>query len=265
VFLNLVSNAIKFTDQGRVTVSIHTERKTKDEALLRFSVTDTGIGIAPESHAKVFETFEQADNSTTRRYGGTGLGLAICSRLVEMMKGRIGVESEVGRGSTFHFTLPFRLVKGIVLESVATGPVSAARPVGPLKVLLAEDSELNQKLAVGLLTKKGHEVVVARNGKEAVEAYQRQPFDLILMDVQMPEMDGLEAAAAIRALETSDRHVPIIAMTAHAMKGDDQMCLDAGMDGYVAKPIRADLLYETLDQFTASQTPAVPHRTSPSK
>ncbi len=252
---------MKFTEQGEVILDVEGESQSEEGVLLHFAVSDTGIGIPRETQAAIFEMFEQADSSTTRRHGGTGLGLAISSRLVELMGGRIWVESEVGDGSKFHFTGRFGLADAeasdasqpppvmIGVTTVADdrlkspGSVQALPVVRPLRILLAEDSLLNRKLAMGLLKKEGHTVVVANNGREALAALESQDLDLVLMDVQMPEMDGLEAIAAIRAKERqSGEHIPIIATTAHALKGDRQRCLDAGMDDYVAKPIHASEL-----------------------
>jgi signal transduction histidine kinase/DNA-binding response OmpR family regulator len=390
VIVNLVGNAIKFTESGEVVLDIRRESQTDHAVVLQCAVRDTGVGIPRDKQAAIFTMFEQADSSTTRRFGGAGLGLAISSRLVEMMEGRIWVESEIGRGSTFYFTARFELPRGEtavmpvarptivrgtkvlvvddnatnrrileeVLKSwqmeptVADGALDAlgllhlaqkagnpyhlvladahmpemdgftlaekikqdtelgstiimmltsadqfgdvarceqlgiaaylvkpikqselldaamlalgvAAPedeapevsavgspsrVGPLRVLLAEDSLVNQKLAVALLEKCGHTVVVTETGREALAAAESQDFDLILMDVQMPEMDGFEATMAIRAKEKeSGKHVPIIAMTAHALKGDRQRCLEAGMDDYVAKPIHAANLLDTIE------------------
>ena len=390
VIVNLVGNAIKFTEQGEVVFTVHCEEQTEDDAWLHFSVTDTGVGIPDEKQKMVFDVFEQADTSTTRRFGGSGLGLAISAQLVQMMDGQIGVESEVGSGSTFHFTArfglagpeaittsvaqgvsvrdlrvlvvddnaanrrilenvlrgwgtvptvaesarqalelldqaqrvgqPYQLVltdahmpemDGFMLteqikrdpllqstilmmltsgdlpcdiarceelgiasyllkpvkqsellnavsatlgmvpaQSLATEPsVSKPPPSGlpALRVLLVEDSAVNQKLATALLRKGGHDVVVASNGIEALKALESQSFDLALMDIQMPEMDGMEATRAIREKEQqTDGHLPIIAMTAHALKGDRQRCLEAGMDEYVAKPIHAKKLVEAM-------------------
>jgi len=266
VLVNLVSNAIKFTDEGSVSVRVQTVSTIEDTAVLRFEVTDTGIGIPADKCQKIFEEFEQADSSTKRRFGGTGLGLAICSRLVHFMQGEIGVDSVEGQGSTFHFTVslglsPTRprasetLVAGHPLLA-APGAVSGQDGAQPsLRILLAEDSPVNRKLAIGLLTKRGHQVVVATNGKEAYDAFLAEPFDLILMDVQMPEMDGFEATSAIRAAER-DSHVPIIAMTARAMKGDEQRCLAVGMDAYIAKPISAQALFSLVNRYARSPQPA---------
>jgi PAS domain S-box-containing protein len=400
MLLNLVGNAVKFTERGEVVLSAGLEARHKDEVVLRFSVRDTGIGIPADKRASIFEAFTQADGSTTRKYGGTGLGLSISAKLVEMMGGRIWVESEVGRGSTFHFTarfglpvapprrpsaLPPRLKDMAVLavddnatnrriledllrswqmrptvvasaaEALATlhEAAAAGRPFGlilldghmpemdgftlaeriqaspqlarptimmltsanqlgdaarcrelglaaylvkpvqqaelleairaalrlslagqekpsavlattepyngpSLKILLAEDNVVNQTLAVRLLGKLGHRVRVAANGREALAALEQEAFDLVLMDVQMPEMDGFEVTAAIRAKEKrTGRHLPIIAMKAHAMKGDRERCLAAGMDGYIAKPILPEELAWAVE--TARSGCFVPH------
>jgi signal transduction histidine kinase/DNA-binding response OmpR family regulator len=399
VIVNLVSNAVKFTEKGEVIVSVTNEECREDEACLHFTVTDTGIGIPPEKQAGIFESFTQADASTTRRYGGTGLGLAISARLVELMGGRIRVESTVGKGSAFHFTALFRLQRGpvvrrvperpenleglrvLVVEDSATnrrilgemlagwrmrpttadsgetalglmraaeepfrlflldanmpvmdgfetarrlraqpgycgspviilassgqrGDAARCREMGisayltkpvkqssllnavitvlgktepegeraplvtrhtlreitrPLHILLAEDNAVNSRICVVMLEKRGHTVAVARNGREAVAALGTRGgrlFDLVLMDVQMPEMDGFEATALIREQEAgTGRHIPIIALTAHAMKGDREACLRAGMDGYVAKPVKADLLFAAVDALVGSRGP----------
>jgi PAS domain S-box-containing protein len=389
VMVNLVGNAIKFTDRGEVAVTVERQHHPGcDDVVLHVAVRDSGPGIPPEKLQKIFAPFEQVDNSSTRRHGGTGLGLGIASRLVQLMHGRLWVDSEVGKGSTFHFTARFgigsladipaaeppapslRGTRVLVVDDNATNrrilqemlgnwglvPAPAAdveealallaeahtagqpfplvltdalmpgvdgfglaeqvqrrpelattiimmlssadRPgdierchslgiagyvvkpvkqselynaicrsldhglpparksplpgtavplVRPLRVLLAEDTLVNQRLAVALLHKQGHQVVVADNGQKALELWQSQPFDLVLMDVQMPDMDGLEATARIRAMEQSrGQRVPIIAMTAHAMKGDRERCLAAGMDAYLAKPVRAIELWETI-------------------
>jgi two-component system, sensor histidine kinase and response regulator len=392
---NLVSNAIKFTECGEVVLQVEPQAQQADGVELLFTVSDTGIGIPLEKQRLIFTAFEQADTSSTRRYGGTGLGLTISSHLAEFMGGRLWVESEVDQGSRFRFTARFDLApdaqenlpspparisgtRVLVVDDNATnrqilsemlrnwgirvteaedarqamealqlaqqqgnpfalvlndacmpdvdgfnlaeniradqqlggtiimmltsgdrpgdiqrcdtlnigtyllkpikqselfdalmselGVTSAedepseesadgenAADLGPLRVLLAEDSMFNQKLAVALLEKRGHSVVVAQHGREALAAIANGSFDLVLMDVQMPEMDGLEATRAIRAQELGrDCHLPIIAMTAHAMKGDRERCLEAGMDAYVAKPVRAKDLFATIDQLVRS-------------
>jgi len=253
IVVNLVSNAIKFTEAGEVVLDVRRELLLENEVLLHFAVTDTGIGVPQDKLDDIFEAFEQADSTTTRRFGGTGLGLPIASRLIRLMGGRIWVESELGRGSTFHFTARFATAPGAEtdLEDMGTTVLIPTQfgGTGPLKILLAEDSLVNQKLAVALLEKQGHSVVVADNGKKAVAAWDSQHFDLVLMDVQMPEMDGLEATATIRAQERrrGGTRVPIIAMTAHALKDDRQRCLQAGMDEYVAKPIHASHLFGAIE------------------
>jgi signal transduction histidine kinase/CheY-like chemotaxis protein len=392
ILLNLAANAIKFTERGEVAVHIELQSCAGDQVGLHGSVVDTGIGIPPEKQQAIFDAFEQVDGSTTRRYGGTGLGLAIAAQLVELMGGRIWVESRPGLGSTFHFTLqlgaapdggenapavptplrdldclvvddnatnrrflhevlthwgarpvladggaaalesarrareaghPFRLVlldahlpdvdgftvaarlrerrdapATILMLPAATHtedaqrclhlgfPVHLRKPIKQsrlrdtllralgsattvaasretslmasavprlLRVLLAEDNAVNQMLVTHLLRKLGHEVVVACDGREAMTEFERQGFDLVLMDVEMPEMNGLEAAAAIRALEaTRDGRVPILAMTAHALKGDEERCLQAGMDAYISKPIQPQKFYATVAALTAA-------------
>jgi len=399
VIVNLVGNAIKFTEQGEVVLDIGRRSQSDNELELHFAITDTGIGIPKEKQAAIFAAFEQIDTTTTRRHGGTGLGLAISSRLVDLMGGRIWVDSEVGRGSTFHFTAQFALARGervgarpakpvilrdtpvlvvddnatnrqileealrawgmkptvvptapdalrllreahqsgqdyslvltdahmpemdgfslaeqigqdtelhstvimmltsadrpedvdrcerlgiaayltkpirqselldaimlalgvITTEDEAVGKPMARRPsrLRPLRVLLAEDSLVNQKLTVALLRREGHTVTVAKNGREAIAASGSQDFDVVLMDVQMPEMDGFEATAVIRAKEKqTGTHIPIIAMTAHALKGDRERCLEAGMDEYVAKPIHAEQLFDAIEKaFGATPSP----------
>jgi CheY-like chemotaxis protein/anti-sigma regulatory factor (Ser/Thr protein kinase) len=239
VLVNLLGNAVKFTAEGEISLSA-----APLDAGVEFSVRDTGIGIAPEKLGLIFEPFRQADGSTTRRYGGSGLGLAICAQLVRMMGGRIWVESEPGRGSVFHFTVPFAVAKaGDVPQSEGAASESAPPLTPALRILLVEDNRINRKIATRLLEGEGHRVAGAENGRQGVGRFREGGFDLILMDVQMPEMDGWEATRAIRDLEAgSGRRIPIIAMTAHAMKGDREKCLEAGMDGYVSKPIElADL------------------------
>ena len=402
IVVNLVGNAIKFTEQGEVVLDVDVESSTDDELLLHFRVTDTGIGISADQLHTIFEAFEQADTSTTRRYGGTGLGLAITSRLVELMHGRIWVESELGVGSTFHFLAQFAAascdddtiestiyppalaglrvlivddnatnrrilleilanwkMQPVAVESVAeamtelrrmadsgdpysmvltdanmpdvdgfnlarqihdnpvlcrsmvmmltsgdrpedikqcqalgvavylikpikqselldailvaiggqsalTGslektPGSARISAKPKSVLLAEDSLINQKLAIGLLEKWGHQITVANNGHEAVRLSGEADFDLVLMDVQMPELDGLDATRAIRLREErTGKHLPILAMTAHAMKGDRELCLEAGMDDYLMKPIRAEQLFQALERTGTATAPTTP-------
>jgi len=386
VIVNLVGNAVKFTDCGEVIVNVELESQHNGKATLHYTVADSGVGIPPEKLEGIFEAFEQVETTASRRFGGTGLGLAICRRLVDLMDGRIWVESEVGRGTKFHFTAqlavaeqpaaepatpevlrhmpvlvvddnatgrrilcemirnwsmvpteaadgadalrrlreaaanrPFKLVladahmpevdgfalaeqiandqrlAGTVIMMLSSGdrpgevercerlgvathlvkpvkqselldaimlalritaadespkpPAARQSRIPPLRVLLAEDSLVNQKLASVLLERQGHRVEIAGHGREALDKLKAGRFDLVLMDVQMPEMDGFDATKIIRARErTTDQHLPIVALTAHAMKGDEQRCLDAGMDGYVAKPLRADELFAAMDR-----------------
>jgi len=258
IVINLVGNAIKFTDRGAIAVEVSvadSEPQAAPDQIatgveLHMVVTDTGIGISDEKQRVVFEAFSQADNSITRQYGGTGLGLTISSRLVGLMGGQLSVESVVGRGSTFSFKTRF--------DHQSTSSKNRARaPMAPraagqidrrLRVLLAEDNLVNRVVAVRLLEKRGHSVEVAGNGREALDATEQRIFDVVLMDLEMPVMSGLEATTAIRSREQrTGRHLPIIAMTAHAMIGDRERCLAAGMDGYVSKPVRADELYAALE------------------
>ncbi|MBI5586114.1 MAG: response regulator [Deltaproteobacteria bacterium] len=245
VLTNLVGNALKFTEAGEVEVSVTLSAWEENQARLAFSVRDTGIGIPAEKHADIFKPFEQADGTFTRRYQGTGLGLAISRQLVERMGGVIRLISAPGRGSTFSFEVPLEISK----EAPVAKPEFADLEGLPkaLQVLLVEDNPVNQLLAQRLLERWGHRVTVAGNGLEGLAAWKTASFELILMDVQMPEMDGFQATAALRRLEKGrGRHIPIIAMTAHALKGDREKCLEAGMDGYVSKPIDRKALARAL-------------------
>ncbi|HEU0188931.1 MAG TPA: ATP-binding protein [Gallionella sp.] len=242
ILINLLGNALKFTEQGSIALSVTPDSRFDGMVCLHFQVRDTGIGIPREKQISIFEAFSQADTSTSRKYGGTGLGLSISVRLVAMMQGRIWLESEAGQGSVFHFTATFREAElGVVAPSA---PVAQAEGMRGLRILLAEDNAVNQHLAVSLLEKEGHVVTVAANGMEVLAALRDEAYDLILMDMQMPVMDGMETAARIREVEQrSGSHIPIIALTANAMKGDRERCLTAGMDDYVSKPLRKqDLL-----------------------
>jgi signal transduction histidine kinase/ActR/RegA family two-component response regulator len=250
VLLNLVGNAIKFTDRGHVRVTVSALGETPAGARLQFVVEDTGIGIAPEDQRLIFEAFRQADGSPTRRFGGSGLGLAISERLVTMMGGRIGVESWLGQGSRFHFTTLFAVAAETAPEAAPELTRAQTGPHGHLRVLVAEDNLVNQKLVVRLLEKRGCQVAVANNGTQALAVLAETPVDLILMDVQMPEVDGLEATRAIRQHERhSGAHVPIVALTAHAMAGDAERCLGAGMDRYLSKPVRSEELFEVIEEL----------------
>jgi PAS domain S-box-containing protein len=253
ILLNLVGNAIKFTDSGSVAVRLMVQSRTGSTILVRVEVADTGIGIPADKHELVFDRFWQADGSMSRRHMGSGLGLTISAHLVDLMGGGIGLRSEDGRGSTFFFTLPLELAnvsKGDShSESETDATVSAHQQLAShgLRVLLAEDNAVNQKLAALLLKREGHRVTVVGDGSAAVRAVTEDSFDVVLMDLQMPLMDGFEATAAIRAAEEdTGRHVRIVALTAHAMKEDGERCLKAGMDDYLTKPIDPARLREAL-------------------
>ena len=254
IILNLVGNATKFTERGSITLKAECLSQASEEIVCHFSVQDTGIGIPADKHSLVFREFEQVDQTATRRVGGTGLGLAISAKLVHLLGGTIWLESEVGRGSTFHFTARFG---SAVAQSNAPARLNRASQnaeVGrALRILLAEDNPVNQHLAVRLLEKQHHSVTAVSNGKEAVEAASDGPFDVILMDVHMPEMDGIQATRKIRECETSTgEHIPIIAMTASAMKQDRETCLAAGMDDYLSKPISLEELRIALARVNDS-------------
>ena len=305
VLMNLIGNAIKFTDRGEVEISVREiegsgisewglekEKQPYSSSLipnrqspipspapspqppapsltLAFAVRDTGIGIPAEDQQRIFSPFTQADASTTRRYGGTGLGLAIVERLVSLMGGRIWLESQPGKGSTFFFTLQLLLAQGrsgaekaILLQpadcpDLIGGQTSdeqrgdpPAVPARMLRVLVAEDTPANQKVVRHFLGSRGHKVEIADNGRQAVDRLCGHSFDVLLMDIQMPEMDGFQATAAIRQLgDATKSHVPIIAMTAHALKGDRERCLAAGMDAYISKPVKREELIETVERL----------------
>jgi signal transduction histidine kinase/ActR/RegA family two-component response regulator len=267
VLLNLLSNAIKFTELGQVSLRLERKEATVDgEALLRFSVTDSGIGIPVEKQQVIFQPFYQTDHSNTRRFGGTGLGLAIASELVTLMGGRLMVESNRG-GSVFSFEVCMgvtepqaqditQLAKAVAQSgsgrtvessSMVTAPSAAARS---LRILVAEDNRVNQLVITRLMEKQGHTVAVTASGREAIAALNRDTFDVILMDIHMPELDGLQATRLIRAREqNTGHHIPIIAVTAFAMKGDAEKCLEAGMDAYISKPIQASELFLKINQL----------------
>jgi signal transduction histidine kinase/ActR/RegA family two-component response regulator len=251
VLNNLVGNAVKFTEDGRVTIAVDAVRGLSGLTNVTISVRDTGVGIAPELQATIFQAFRQADGSTTRRYGGTGLGLSISRRLVELMGGTLAVDSRPGEGSTFTVTLP-------VTETAPPEPAEPAQPTMteadgavPLAVLLAEDNDVNARIMTLMIQKQGGIVTRVRDGREALDAWQNETWDLVLMDVQMPVMNGYAATTAIRRRETgTGRHTPIVALTAHTGPDDRRRCLDAGMDGYLAKPLEADDLAATLARWT---------------
>ncbi|MDD2925116.1 PAS domain S-box protein [Rhodoferax sp.] len=270
VLVNLIGNAIKFTESGEITVRV-TRSTTETAPTIRFEVTDTGIGIPSHTQTKLFQSFTQADSSTTRKYGGTGLGLAICKRLIELMGGHIGVNSEPGKGSTFWFTLPLEssstarqmdlLSPHHTEPTTETASISIPRQGTRHLILLAEDNQINQKVAELQINKLGYALQIVANGQQAVDAVlaaaagNAPNFSAILMDCQMPVMDGFEATAAIRkALGTDAKRIPIIAMTANAMQGDRELCLAAGMDDYLSKPIDPEQLRNLLEKWTTPAT-----------
>ena len=259
ILVNFTSNAIKFTERGCVTIRSEVFEHAVDRTTIRFEVTDSGIGIAEDRLDRLFKSFSQVDTSTTRKYGGTGLGLAICKQLAELMGGEVGVESQAGRGSTFWVALPLEKITAAEVEAngrssthspASTAPLVPAKPTDRsrrVRILIAEDNDVNQLVAREILAKAGYDSEVAVNGQQALDALERGRYDLVLMDCQMPELDGLEATRRLRFEERDGKrrgqHMPIIALTANAVRGDRERCLEAGMDSYVSKPINpADLL-----------------------
>jgi len=251
ILINLVGNALKFTERGAVTLRVEVKAAGEQWVELCFAVRDTGIGIAQAEMAGLFERFVQADGSTTRKYGGTGLGLSICKLLVEKMEGRIWAESQVNCGSTFYVTLRFPVVESRLLplrspQLAATCHRLPSTPKAPLSILLVEDNPINQKVALRILAHIGYQAELAGNGRAAVTAVQQQSFDLVLMDLQMPEMDGFEATRQIRRTVPRQRQPHIIAMTAAALAEDQRQALAAGMDDFITKPIRPEALAQKL-------------------
>ena len=253
VLLNFVGNAIKFTEHGSVTLRAHLEEQSESSLVVRFSVEDTGIGLSAAAMEKLFEPFAQADSSTSRKFGGTGLGLAISRRFAELMGGTVGVESVVGQGSTFWLRLPLQRAPEPVSSEVPAGEQSAttSASAGPIRgrVLVAEDSIPNQRIIEAQLDRIGVEYEIVSNGYEAIEAVRRSAFDLVLMDCQMPEMDGFAATEAIRKLGGRAASMPILALTAYALTGDRERCIAAGMDAYLAKPVKFAMLRKVIEQW----------------
>jgi len=245
IVINLVGNAIKFTEQGMIQLSVRLKQRTFQQVVLEFQVQDTGIGMGKDDAAKIFELFTQVDNSATRKFGGTGLGLAICKRLVSLMDGTIGVDSAVGVGSTFTFTIAVEAVDQLAVSEEQTLEQSPGETIRGVKILLVEDNRMNQELAKLLLEQAGLTVVTASDGKVAVELVQQQAFDAVLMDIQMPVMDGYTATRIMRE-ELGLTTLPIIGVSANAMREDREKALAAGMTDYVTKPIRAAALVSTL-------------------
>jgi signal transduction histidine kinase/ligand-binding sensor domain-containing protein/CheY-like chemotaxis protein/HPt (histidine-containing phosphotransfer) domain-containing protein len=265
VINNLINNAVKFTEVGEIAISVDLEERAEDKCTIHFAVKDTGVGIALEKQQEIFKPFIQADSSTTRKYGGTGLGLAISSSIVEKMNGRMWVESLLGVGSTFHFSVTLRISDRYQsfaehsrlkskLESKSKLPIRNSPSLSRnLNILVVEDNEVNQKLLIWILEKYGYRVTTANNGKVALELLGDRSFDLIFMDVQMPEMDGLTASRLIRERERRQNiYTPIIAMTASVLKEDKDKCIAAGMDDYLSKPVQTTELLNKIESFTQS-------------
>jgi CheY-like chemotaxis protein len=264
----LLGNALKFTDHGEIGVHAELLNEATNVVQIRFTVHDTGIGMPPDQQSRLFESFTQGDGSSTRRHGGTGLGLAISKQLVELLGGEIGVASEPGQGSRFWFTASFgkgasteipapnpAMVQNPSTRTMVKGPIApparAQKPVvvaSHLRVLLAEDNEINQRITLRLLEKLGVPADAVVNGREAVQALEKRKYDLVLMDCQMPDMDGFEATAIVRSREVGT-HTPICALTANAMEGDRERCLAAGMDDYISKPVGLEKLQKAVDRW----------------
>ncbi|MCX8027837.1 MAG: ATP-binding protein [Thermodesulfovibrionales bacterium] len=247
ILINLIGNAIKFTKEGSVSVDVKCIEKTQDKCNIVFTVKDTGIGIPKEKQSAIFEPFVQVDGSTTRKYGGTGLGLNICKKLAEMMGGKITLQSEVNRGSTFIFELTLNISKKIQEDEQTT--IQQILDM-PLKILVVEDNDFNQIVISRLLSKRGHEVILANNATQALEILKKQSVDIVLMDIMLPDIDGVELTRLIRkdASGVLNPSVPIIATTANVMKEDVRNYLDAGMDGFISKPISSENLYSVISQ-----------------
>lgn len=257
VCINLCTNAVKFTEHGKVTLSAELDERHEEAITIRFTITDTGIGISEEQQKNIFDAFSQADGSITRRFGGTGLGLAICKHLVSLMHGRIWVESRPGEGSAFHFTITVSVHEEQRLDAPEQAEALPEIPDAKgARVLLVEDNDLNQEIAVGMLALMGISPVIANNGAEAVALHRKSDFDLIFMDIQMPVMDGLEATRRIRTSgKPGAASVPIIAMTANAMSGDRHKSLEVGMNDHITKPISHMKLAETIRRWYKPATP----------
>jgi CheY-like chemotaxis protein len=276
ILVNLGGNAAKFTERGEIMIDVRVLNRRDPDLTVRIAVCDTGIGIAPERRAMLFNTFSQVDASTTRRYGGTGLGLSIVKRLAELMGGTVGVESIPGMGSTFWVTIATAATAEAALQDRSPAEAAAVPPENPLpvlvlapltgaaerrpRILLAEDNVVNQKVAARVLEKEGFVVDVASDGRQAVDAWRRGTYDLILMDCQMPQLDGYEATREIRREEretSAVRRIPIIALTAHAMKGAADDCRRAGMDDYLTKPLDREQLRRCLKEHMEEKKKAI--------
>jgi PAS domain S-box-containing protein len=265
ILMNLADNAVKFTKNGLIDITVSVKRYQDNKVTLLFAVQDTGIGIPQEKINIIFHKFTQVDSSTTRKYGGTGLGLSIVKHLVEIMGGIVWVESSLGKGSSFYFTVGFE-VSSFISSTSSIERIGQSvhnmeqKAIGSLRILLVEDEFINQKVAMKMLNNQGHGVTLASNGRQAIELFASEPFDVIFMDIQMPEMDGIQTTIAIRELEKQSggkRHVPIVAMTAYAMKGDRERLMAYGMDEYISKPLDSSLLISLLANLFSDTTVTV--------
>lgn len=249
ILINLSNNAVKFTSQGHITLSMDLKQELENHIMVQFAVQDTGIGMSEEQLSNIFQSFIQADTSTTRKYGGTGLGLAICKQLTELMDGEIWVESLPKQGSTFYFTLKIGVSdEQEFYHSLRETESNASENIIGRRILLVEDNSVNQLVARKILEKAGLVIDIANHGQEAIDKLLEQDYDAVLMDVQMPVMSGLEATQIIRQQEKYD-HLPVIAMTSNAMSGDKEKCLSAGMNAYTTKPFKPKELIDTLSQW----------------
>lgn len=251
ILLNLTSNALKFTENGMVQITTHAVEELDDQVTIEFCVRDTGIGIPLNMQQRVFDFFEQVTNDTSRRYAGAGLGLSIVKRLVELQGGEVFLNSTVGKGSDFYFRLPFRKVRVEVTKAPDQTPAILQPAVTPqgkgIRILVVEDNPINQVLVIKLLERRGYETRVAENGRVALKEYEKENFDIILMDLQMPEMDGYEATRIIRKMDASKANIPIVAMTAHTIKGEFEKCASIGMNDYISKPFDSAELYQKIE------------------
>lgn len=246
ILTNLISNAFKFTHQGKIEIRVDNIKESDDEVIIGFSISDTGIGIPEDKLNRLFQNFHQLDSSTTRKYGGTGLGLSIVKRLIELMSGSIKVESQFGKGSTFSFEIPFRIVQNdTVPDMISSADISSSKR--QLRILAAEDSKVNRMIITQLLDRKGWMVDTVEDGKKVLEKLKTDVYDLILMDIQMPEMDGYEASKIIRDMEKdTGKHIPIIALTANATEDDKNKCIELGIDDFITKPVKSNRLYSSI-------------------
>jgi CheY-like chemotaxis protein len=249
VLLNLLSNAIKFTERGRVHVALSSQPLSEGRVEARFSVKDTGPGIAVDDLGRLFVAFQQLNGSMSREHGGAGLGLSICKRLTELMGGTVTVETELGRGSTFHFTIAGE--PAAVPSPVARSGSPAPTGDTSLRILLAEDEAINRLVILGMLEHLGYRADTVTNGNEVLQALDREPYDVVLMDIQMPGLDGLETARRIRSAN-ADRPY-IVALTAHALSGDRERCLEGGMNDYLSKPVGLNELQDVLGRIALSR------------